>query len=64
MEERKRAGSGQTVKEVSFAEGLRRVASCGVIGKLTDQERAKFERVRFAEEKSKEVSFVLGRQIE
>ncbi|MDD5171002.1 MAG: hypothetical protein PHN75_19450 [Syntrophales bacterium] len=64
MEERKLVGSVQTVKEVSFADGLRRVASSGVIGRLSEPERAKFESVRVAEERSKEAGFVLGRQLE
>jgi hypothetical protein len=64
MEERKLADGNQGVTNVSFAEGLRRIAGSELIGKVTDQERAQFERARFAEEESKTRSFVLGKQID
>ena len=47
---------------VSFAEGLRHIAGSGLFDKLSDQEKAQFERARFAEEDSKKRSFVLGNQ--
>ena len=62
MRERKLAVRGEDVKEVSFAEGLKKIAGRKLIGKLSDEEKAQFERNRFAEEESKRKSFVLGKQ--
>lgn len=64
MKERRLAKGMQDVKDVSFAEGLRRIAGSVLFDKLSDQEKAQFERARFAEEESKKRSFVLGRQID
>lgn len=63
MTERKLSGRGRDEKKVSFAEGLRRVAAKRIIGRLTERERAKFERERFEEEEASRKTFVLGRQI-
>lgn len=64
MKEGKLTKGMQDVKNVSFAEGLRRIAGSGLFDKLSDQEKVQFERARFAEEESKKRSFVLGRQID
>lgn len=65
MKGRRMANGDHNVKNVSFAEGLRQVAmSGGMAGKLTDREKAKFERARLAEEESKRSSFTLGIQLD
>jgi len=53
----------QEKKKVSFAEGLRQIAGDNLIGKLSEAEKAHFERVRSAQEQAKKISFVLGEQI-
>jgi len=64
MKERKLTKDDQGVNKVSFAEGLRRIASGGISGKFTEQEKVLFERAKCAEEESKKRSFVLGRQLD
>ena len=63
MKKGKLTGGEQSVNKVSFAEGLRQIKRKELVGDLSDQEKARFERERFAEEEAKKRCFVLGRQI-
>lgn len=63
MAERKLSGGARDVKEVSFADGLRRIIGKSQIS-FSNQEKSQFEREKYAEEEAKKKSFVLGRQIE
>jgi hypothetical protein len=47
-------------KEASIVEGWARISSEYKFGKLSEQEKAQFERAQFAEEQAKKKSFVLG----
>lgn len=50
-------------KKKSNAEGLIRIFKKNLIGKLTEQEKAQFDRARFADEQAKKNSFILGGHI-
>ncbi len=52
------------VNKVSFAEGLRRISREGIAGRFTEREKEWFEKIKIAEEKSKQRDLVLGRQLD
>jgi hypothetical protein len=47
-------------KAISVAEALTQIGKNGLIGKLTDEEKAKLNEVLSAEEQSSKSSFILG----
>ena len=50
-------------KEESIVEGWLRVSKDYRFGGLTEQEKAQFEKARFAEEQAKKTHFILGEPI-
>ncbi|PKN30360.1 MAG: hypothetical protein CVU64_03660 [Deltaproteobacteria bacterium HGW-Deltaproteobacteria-21] len=57
------AKGSKTCKVSSTVEGWRKVSTTNKAGKLSEREKAQFEKARFSEEQVKRSSFVLGGNI-